>query len=219
MSSGESVENKTMNDFLKALWKENPVFVHLLGMCPVLAVSNSVVNALSMGVATLFVLVMSSVLVSLLRNFIPKQVRIATFILIIATFVTLAEYIIQAVSLEIHKSLGAFISLIVVNCIILGQAESYASKNTIFSSTVAAFGTGLGFMFAIFCMGAFREIVGNGTFWGIELFGANYQPWIVMILPGGGFFVLGLLLLVYNRINRWYKARQDAMMSEVPKAT
>lgn len=196
---------ENMDLFLKKIWEENPVFVQLLGMCPVLAVSNSVMNALAMGVATLFVLVMSSALVSLLRRAIPKQVRIATYILIIATFVTVAEYIIQAVSLETHKSLGAFISLIVVNCIILGQAEAFASKNTVFKSVIASLGTGTGFILAIFCMGALREVLGNGTFAGFALFGPNYQPWVVMILPAGGFFVLGFLLIAFNRINRWVK--------------
>lgn len=205
----------TMDDFIKGLWDENPVFVHLLGMCPVLAVSNTVINALSMGFATLFVLVMSSALVSLLRNIIPKQVRIAAFILIIATFVTVAEYAIQAISLEIHRSLGAFIALIVVNCMILGQAEAYASKNGVVKSVVAATGAGIGFIFAIFCMGAVREVIGNGTFAEIELFGPNYQPWVIMILPGGGFFVLGGLLLITNRINNWLVERREAVAQEV----
>ncbi len=187
--------------FLKKLWEENPVFVHLLGMCPVLAVSNSVINAISMGLATMFVLTMSSLLISLLRKVIPKQVRIAAYIMIIATFVTLAEYIIQAISIDIHKSLGAFISLIVVNCIILGRAESFASKNGPFASIVDAVGTGVGFTLAILAMGSIREILGAGSFAGVPLFGPSFEPWVVMILPGGGFFVLGLLLLIVNKIN------------------
>ncbi len=191
----------TVDIFLKKLWEENPVFVQLLGMCPVLAVSNSVINSLSMGLATAFVLVCSSVLISLLRNHIPKQVRIATFIMIIATFVTVVEYIIQAISLDIHKALGAFVSLIVVNCIILGRAESFASKNTPGASLVDALGTGAGFTLAILAMGTIREVLGSGTLAGINLFGAGYQPWIIMILPGGGFFVLGGLLLAVNKIN------------------
>jgi electron transport complex protein RnfE len=202
-------KDQNFNTFLKGLWEENPVFVNLLGMCPVLAVTNSVENAIAMGLATTFVLVMSCTLVSLLRKIIPKQVRIATFILIIATFVTVVEFIIQAISVEIHKSLGAFISLIVVNCVILGRAEAFASKNTVGKSIIDAFGTSIGFIFAIFCMGAVREILGNGTFFGIDLFGKNYEPWIIMILPGGGFFVLGLLLLVFNRVNNWYKSRGE----------
>jgi|TARA_B100000315_G_scaffold183738_4_gene172713 electron transport complex protein RnfE len=210
-----STDDRTMDDFLKGLWDENPVFVHLLGMCPVLAVSNTVVNALSMGLATLFVLILSSALISLLRSIIPKQVRIAAYILIIATFVTVAEYVIQAVSLEIHRGLGAFISLIVVNCMILGQAESFASKNNVVTSVIAAAGTGVGFIFAIFCMGAVREVIGSGTFAGIDLFGPNYQPWVIMILPGGGFFVLGALLLVTNRVNIWLVRRREALAVSV----
>lgn len=218
MSAARSeVQVSPMDDFIKGLWEENPVFVHLLGMCPVLAVSNSVINALSMGLATLFVLVMSSALVSMLRGVIPKQVRIAAFILIIATFVTVAEYVIQAISLEIHRGLGAFLSLIVVNCMILGQAESFASRNGVVKSVIAATGTSIGFLVAIFCMGAVREILGNGTFAGIDLFGPEFQPWVIMILPGGGFFVLGGLLLVTNRINKWLERR--TAMEEVSGST
>lgn len=190
-----------MNLFLKGLWRENPVFVHLMGMCPVLAVSNSVINALAMGMATTFVLIASAALISLLRGFIPKEVRIAAFIVVIAGFVTIAEYLMQAVSLEIHKALGAFVSLIVVNCIILGQAESFASKNGLLRSVADALGRGAGFTFAIFCMGALREVIGAGSFMGVPLFGPHYQPWVVLILPGGGFFALGVLLLLYNRLN------------------
>jgi electron transport complex protein RnfE len=191
----------SFDTLLKGLWKENPVFVHLLGMCPVLAVTNSVVNGVAMGLATTFVLVMSSVLVSTLRHFIPKQIRIAAYIMIIATFVTVAEYLIQAISLEIHKSLGAFISLIVVNCIILGRAESFASKNPVNLSALDALGTGLGFTMALVAMGSIREVIGNGTFAGFALMPANYEPWVIMILPGGGFFVLGFLLLIVNALN------------------
>ncbi len=202
-AGGPAIRN--MDEFLKGLWKENPVFVHLLGMCPTLAVSNSVINALAMGLATLFVLVMSSALVSLLRRFVPKQVRIATFIVIIATFVTVAEYILQAISLEVHKSLGAFVALIVVNCNILGRAESFASKNPVIPSMMDAFGIGSGFTLAIFSMGAIREILGSGSFAGINLFGPHFEPLVIMVLPGGGFFVLGVLLLFFNRWNQRLK--------------
>ncbi|MEE8424870.1 MAG: electron transport complex subunit E [Elusimicrobiota bacterium] len=199
--------SENLDVFLKKLWEENPVFVHLLGMCPVLAVSNSVINSLTMGVATGFVLVMSSALVSLVRRGVPKQVRIATYVMIIASFVTLAEYVIQAVSLELHKNLGAFISLIVVNCIILGRAESFASKNPLLPSIVDALGTGVGFTIAIVCMGAIREILGAGSFAGVPLFGPNFEPWVIMILPSGGFFVLGGLLLAVNVFNERQKRR------------
>ena len=194
-----------MDIFLKGIWKENPVFIMLLGMCPVLAVTNSVINALVMGIATTFVLFMSNTLVSLLRKFIPKQVRIATYILIIATFVTIADYSIKAISLEVHKSLGAFISLIVVNCMILGRAEAFASKNTLSRSILDAFGMGIGFTFAVLCLGVVREVLGNGTFAGYPLFGPDFQPLIIMILPGGAFFVLAGWLLLFN----WFRKRKE----------
>ena len=195
-------ENKNMDLTLKGLWKENPVFVQLLGMCPLLAVSNSVATALAMGLATTFVLLCSAFLISLLRNLIPKEVRIASYILIIATFVTLAEYLIQAVSLEIHKALGAFTSLIVVNCIILGQAESFSSKNKLLPSLSHALGRGLGFCLAILSMGAFRELLGKGSLLGFDLFGPNFQPWVIFLLPSGGFFTLAFLLVVINKFQQ-----------------
>lgn len=200
-----------MDNFLKGLWKENPVFVQLLGMCPVLAVTNSVINALVMGMATAFVLLMSNLLVSTFRNLIPKQVRIATYILIIATFVTVADYTIQAVSIEVHKSLGAFISLIVVNCIILGRAEAFASKNTVGKSVLDALGMGFGFTFAVLCLGVVREVLGNGTFAGISVLGPQFEPWIIMILPGGAFFVLGGWLLLFN----WLKERSVRKQEQI----
>jgi electron transport complex protein RnfE len=192
-----------MDTLLKGLWKENPVFVQVLGMCPVLAVSNSVVNCLVMGLATTFVLIMSSIFVSFFRKLIPKQVRIATYILIIATFVTVADYVIPAISLEVHKSLGAFIALIVVNCVILGRAEAFSSRNTLGKSVLDAVGMGIGFSFAILCLGVVREVLGNGTFAGVPLFGPDFEPWVVMILPGGAFFVLGGWLLLFN----WLRER------------
>jgi len=183
--------------FIKGLWKENPVFVMLLGMCPVLAVSNSVMNAIAMGLATTFVLVCSSTLVSLLRSFIPKQVRIATYIVIIATFVTIVDYAIQAISLDLYKALGAFISLIVVNCIILGRAEAFASKNTVSKSVLDAVGMGLGFAFALLCLGVVREVLGSGSLLGFQVLPDRFQPWAIMILPPGGFIVLGSWLLLF----------------------
>lgn len=197
------------DEFLKGLWRENPVFVQVLGMCPVLAVSNTARNALAMGLATLFVLVMSNIVVSSLRRFIPKQVRIATFILIIATFVTVVDYAIQAISLDLHKALGAFIALIVVNCVILGRAEAFASKNGVWLSFLDGLGMGLGFVFALFCLGAVREIVGSGSLFGVELFHEGFQDWVVMVLPSGGFFTLGGWLLLFNWL-RQRKARNAA---------
>lgn len=194
-----------MEVFLKGIWKENPVFVMALGLCPVLAVTNSVINALAIGMASTFVLVMSSTLVSLIRRWIPKQVRIATFILIIATFVTVADYVIQAISLEVHKALGAFISLIVVNCMILGRAEAFASRNSVGKSILDALGMGVGFTIAVLSLGVVREVLGNGTFAGFQVLPSAFEPWTIMILPGGAFFVLGGWLLLFN----WLKERKE----------
>jgi electron transport complex protein RnfE len=205
----DQIQHKALNsangpastdEFIKGLWRDNPVFVQVLGMCPVLAVSNTAVNALAMGLATAFVLLMSNILVSSLRNFIPKQVRIASYILIIATFVTITDYAIQAISVDLHKALGAFISLIVVNCLILSRAEAFASKNTIGKSILDALGMGIGFTFALLCLGAVRELLGNGSLFGYAVFADNFQEWIVMILPAGGFFTLAIWLLIFNAI-------------------
>jgi electron transport complex protein RnfE len=155
-----------------------------------------------MGLATLFVLVMSNVVVSSIRGFVPRQVRIVTFILVIATFVTIVDYLLQAASLELHKALGAFISLIVVNCLILGRAEAFASKNGVVRSAVDGLGMGVGFTGALLCLGGVREILGMGALFGVPLFGDGFQPWVVMILPSGGFFTLAGWLLLFNRVQR-----------------
>jgi electron transport complex protein RnfE len=192
----------TLEVFTAGIWKENPVFVMMLGLCPVLAVTNSVLNSLAMGIASIFVLVCSNALVSALRNFIPKQVRITTYIIIIATFVTLVDYIIQAVSLDLYNKLGAFIQLIVVNCLILGRAEAYASKNSFTKSVISAFGMGLGFTLALVMLGGVRELLGAGQLLGYQVFSTNFEPWVVMILPPGGFIVLGSWLLLINYISQ-----------------
>ncbi len=204
MPSG-SQEPVTLDTFLRGLWQENPVFVMLLGMCPVLAVTNSAINALAMGLASTFVLVASNTLVSLFRNLIPKQVRIATYIIIIATFVTMVDYAIQAISLDLYNALGAFIQLIVVNCMILGRAEAYASKQGVGATIINGLGVGAGFTFALLCLGVVREVLGAGELFGFALFGDSYQPWVVMILPPGGFFVLGAWLLLFN----WLRQRRE----------
>jgi electron transport complex protein RnfE len=191
---------RSTDEFVKGLWRDNPVFVQVLGMCPALAVSNTARNALAMGLATSFVLILSNTVVSSLRHFIPRQVRIATYILVIATFVTVVDYAIQAFSLDLHKALGAFISLIVVNCLILGRAEAFASKNGIGRSLLDALGMGVGFTLALFSLGAVREILGSGTFFGMAVLPETFQPWIVMILPSGGFFALAGWLLLFNAL-------------------
>jgi len=210
-------ETVTMDTFLHQVWKENPVFVMALGMCPVLAVTNSATNGLAMGLASLFVLVCSNALVSALRHAIPKQVRIAAYIVIIATFVTIVDYVLQAMSPAIYAALGAFIQLIVVNCIILGRAEAYASKHGVLASIVNGAGSGVGFTLALLCLGSVREILGNGTLFGVHLFGETFQPWLVMILPPGGFFVLATWLLLFA----WLKqraTRSAAMQEETARA-
>jgi len=210
MKLPDQEEKITPDTFLRGLWEENPVFVMLLGMCPVLAVTNSAINALAMGLATTFVLLCSSSLVSLFRKLIPKQVRIATYIVIIATFVTIVDYSIQAISLDLYNALGAFIQLIVVNCMILGRAEAYASKQRLGATIVNGLGMGVGFTIALLCLGSVREILGAGSLFGFPLFAENFQPWVVMILPPGGFFVLGGWLLLFN----WYRQYRERKLME-----
>jgi Na+-translocating ferredoxin:NAD+ oxidoreductase subunit E len=182
-------------DLMRGIWRENPVLVQLLGLCPALAVTNTVANGIAMGVATFFVMLGSSILVSLLRNHIPAEVRITAYILIIATFVTLVDMLLAAIVPDIHTALGAFIALIVVNCMILGRQESFASRRPVGRAVLDAVGTGGGFMIAMIMLSGVREILGNGTFLDVPLFGPNFEPWIVMILPPGGFFTLGVLML------------------------
>lgn len=198
-----------MEEFMEGVWKQNPVFVMVLGMCPMLAVTVSTVNALSMGIATAFVLIASCGLVSLLRTFIPKEVRIATYILIIATFVTAVDYAIQAISLALYDALGAFIQLIVVNCIILGRAEAHASKNPPLPAMINAAGMSAGFTIGLLALGTVREILGSGSLLGFSLFGSQFQPWVIMLLPPGGFFVLGSWLLIFA----WYEKRKQARLN------
>lgn len=183
-------------DLIRGLWTENPVFRQLLGLCPALAVTNTVVNSLAMGIATFAVLVGSSVLVSSLKRVIPAPIRLSTYILIIATWVTIADMVMEAVVPDVQKALGAFVYLIVVNCVILSRQEAFASKQPIGRAFLDAVGTGTGNVLALLAMGAVREVIGSGSFLGTELFGPSYQPWTVMVLPPGGFFAIGFILLV-----------------------
>lgn len=199
-------ELTALENFMEGVWKQNPIFVMMLGLCPTLAVTVSAVNALAMGAATTFVLVSSALLVSLMRKIVPKEVRIATYIVIIATFVTMVDYLIAAISLALYEALGAFIQLIVVNCVILGRAEAHASKNPPVRAVTNALGMGLGFTIGLFALGSVREILGAGKLFGIALFGPDFQPWVVMVLPPGGFFVLGMWLLIFN----WWRTRAPA---------
>ena len=191
-------------DLTRGIWEENPVFVQLLGLCPALAVTNTVMNGIAMGLATMFVLVSSAVLVSLFRKLIPYAVRITTYVLIVGTFVTIVDIFMQATVPAVSKALGAFVYLIVVNCMILGRIESFASKQPVGRSLLDAAGTSLGFLLALVLMGALREVLGLGTFLGYDLFGPGFQPWLVMALPPGGFLAIGGILLGLN----WWKLRQ-----------
>lgn len=194
-------EVSTTDEFVKGLWRENPVFIQVLGLCPALAVSNTAINALTMGLATTFVLLMSGMSVSALRNFIPREARIVSFICIIASFVTAVDYLIQAISIELSRSLGAFIALIVVNCLILGRAEAFASKNTLGRSVLDALGMGVGFTVALLWIGVVREILGSGSLFGVALFPDTFQTWTIMVLPSGGFFAMAMWLLLVNWLN------------------
>jgi len=205
---------KAYEEFVKGLWRENPVFVQVLGMCPMLAVTNTAINALAMGGATLFVLLASSFLVSVLSRWIPKPVRISSYVIIIATFVTVTDFTLQALVPKVHKELGAFIPLIVANCMILGRQEAFASRHSVRFAIVDALGMGLGFLFALLALGSVREILGVGELFGLPLFGSNFEPWVIMILPPGGFLTLGLLLLFFS----WVKAKRQELAKRLEVA-
>ncbi len=202
-------------DLTRGIWRENPVLIQMLGLCPALAVTNTVANSIAMGLATFFVLMGSSLLVSTFRQFIPHEVRISTYILIIATFVTVADMSLEAIVPDVHKALGAFIPLIVVNCLILGRQEAFAAKRPVGRALLDACGTGTGFIIALLMMGGVREVLGNGTFLGVSLFGPNYEPWIVFVLPPGGFFTIGFLLLGLSYVQR--RRKPKPMVREWPE--
>jgi len=197
------VEVKIMSNkikiFTNGLYKENAIFYQLLGMCPTLAVTTSAINGLGMGLATTAVLVLSNVVIALLRNFIPNKIRIPSFIVVIATFVTIAGMIMEGFLPVLYANLGIFVPLIVVNCLILGRAESFAYNNGVFDSLLDGLGMGLGFALALTILGSVREILGAGSIFGVSLFSANFQPVLMMILPPGAFLALGILMAINNK--------------------
>ncbi len=197
--------SKAIKAFFNGILKENPTFVLFLGMCPTLAVTTSVVNGIGMGLSTMAVLICSNIVISLLRKFIPNKVRIASYIVIVAGFVTVVEMILKAYVPALSQSLGIYIPLIVVNCIILGRAEAFASKNGIIASMADGFGMGIGFTIALTLIAAVREILGAGSFAGISLFGEGFQPASIMILPPGAFLTLGILLAVITAVSKKVK--------------
>lgn len=187
--------------FMNGITKENPVFRLLLGMCPTLAVTTSATNGVGMGLAATFVLVGSNLVISLIKGFIPEKIRIPSFIVVIATFVTLVQLLMEAFVPTLFESLGLFIPLIVVNCIILQRAEAFASKNTPLASIIDGLGMGLGFTIALTMLAAVRELLGNGTIFNVAVLGANFQPALIFILAPGGFIALGLLLALINVVS------------------
>jgi len=194
-------------EFVKGLWDENPIFRQLLGLCPTLAVTNAVINGFAMGMATSFVLILSSLMVSSIKKLIPTQVRIASYIVIIATFVTVADRFMAAFFPPISKSLGPYVPLIVVNCIILGRQEAFSSKNTVGRSLIDALGMSSGFVLALLILSSIREILGAGTFFGYQVMGPWFKPWIIMLLPPGAFITLGILIAIALQIERKAKSR------------
>lgn len=185
-------------ELTKGIIKENPTLVTLLGMCPTLAVTVSASNGIGMGLATTFVLICSNVVISLLKNVIPKAVRLPCFIVVIASFVTLIEFLMKGYLPDLYDSLGLFLSLITVNCIILGRAEAFASKNGVFASVLDAVGMGLGFTLSLFTMGSIREIIGSGQWFGIDL--RLPVTMGMFIMPAGGFFTLGVIIALVNKL-------------------
>lgn len=188
-------------EFRKGFWRENAVFRLLLGLCPALAVTTSAENGLGMGLATTFVLICSNLVVCSLRKVIPAKVRIPSFIVVIASFVTVVQLCMEAYFYDLYKALGIFIPLIVVNCLILGRAEAFASKQRLLPAVVDGVGMGLGFTLALFVLGAVRELFGSGTLLGMSVFGSSYHPLLLMILPPGAFIAMGLLLAGMNLID------------------
>lgn len=189
-----------MKIFKEGFWKNNAIFKQVLGMCPTLAVTTSAINGIAMGLASTAVLICSNFVVSLVKNIIPSKVRIPAYIVIIASFVTVVDLFMGAYAHDIHKVLGLFIPLIVVNCVILGRAESFASKNSPLKSIFDALGIGLGFTFALLLLGSVREILGNGTIFGSIITGEWFKPAVVMILPPGAFIALGFILFIINYV-------------------
>ncbi len=193
-------------EYFKGLWDENPVFRQLLGMCPTLAVTGTVITGLAMGLATSFVMIFSSIVVASIKKLIPSQVRIASYIVVIASFVTIADQFLKAYFYPISKALGPYVPLIVVNCIILGRQEAFSSKNSVVRSLIDALGMSSGFILALLILSTIREILGAGTFLGYHVMGTWFKPWIIMILPAGAFITLGILLgialLIENKTKR-----------------
>lgn len=192
-----------LQNFTKGIIKDNPIFVLLLGMCPTLGTTTSAINGMGMGLATMFVLVMSNIAISLVKNLIPAKVRIPAFIVIIASFVTVVQLLMEAYVPAIYQTLGVFIPLIVVNCIILGRAEAFASKNNVLSSAIDGLGIGIGFTLALTLLGSVREILGSGAIFGHKFITGDAM--LVFVLAPGAFIALGYLLVIFNKLTAKYR--------------
>ncbi|MCR4578640.1 MAG: electron transport complex subunit E [Clostridiales bacterium] len=201
-------DNKLSKIFLNGVITENPTFRLVLGTCPTMAVTTSALNGLGMGAAATFVLIGSNTVISLLRKLIPDRVRIPAFIVVICTFVTMIQLIMQAYLPSLYAALGIFIPLIVVNCIILARAEAFASKNPVLDSAVDGLGMGVGFTLALTLIGAVRELLGNGSIFGIDILGASYQPMLLMVLASGGFLTFGLMLGIFNAVMNKFRLKR-----------
>jgi len=207
-SATVSERENGLQRFRAGLWRENPILVQALGMCPTLAVSNTAINALTMSLATASVLLASAIVISTLRGIIPPQVRLACFVLVIATFVTLTDMLIEAFALDLHRALGAFLPLIVVNCMILSRIEIMASRQPASVAALDALGMGGGFMIGLITLGSLREVLGRGTLLDARVMPADFEPWQVMQLPGGGFFTLAALVIGFYLFDRRWRRQE-----------
>ena len=200
MADTKAAGRSITTEFMKGIVRDNPVFVQVLGMCPTLAVTTSVANGIGMGLATTFVLVFSTLIASLLKNIVPNEVRIPVYAVVIATFVTIADLALKAFFPPLSDSLGPYVPLIVVNCIIMGRVEAFATRNRPGISLIDALGMGAGFTLSLMVLGAVREILGSGALLGFELFGESFNPMLVMLLPPGAFLTLGVLMAIFNAV-------------------
>ncbi len=233
LTTSDTLMNQYQEISLNGIWKNNPALVQLLGLCPLLAVTGSVVNAMGLGLATMLVLMGSNISVSLIRNAVSEAVKLPAFVMIIASFTTCTELLMQAFTYELYQILGIFIPLIVTNCSILGRADAFACKNKILPSAVDGFMMGLGFMLVLLAIGAIREIIGSGTLfdnmhllfgemarnWTLNLFGENYKGFLVAVLPPGAFLVAGLLIALKNITDAQIEKRKAAQKAAVPKGS
>jgi len=191
-----------IKEFIKGIWKENPILVIMLGLCPALAVSTSAMNGVGMSLAFAFVLICSNIVIASIKKIIPGEIRIPAYIIVISTFVTIIDYSLKAYAPALSSSLGIFVPLIVVNCIVMGRAETFASKNGIMASLFDALGMSIGFTIVITLLASIRELLGNGTIFGYAVMPQNYQPFLIMVLPPGAFLVIGFLMALHKKLSR-----------------